>query len=444
MFEAFVDATFDRQIEHLKELIAIPSVSRGTPEPGMPLGRPIHDALEKAFDIARGLGLSSCRSLDGYCGVVDYGEGEEELLIMAHLDVVPAGTGWTGDPFAAVVRDGRLVGRGVLDDKGPAVSALYALAAVIDAGIPLKRRVRILFGCDEEVGWQCIERYKQTEPEPTLAFTPDGDYPLVYSEMGICHASYTKKLAGSAVHIHCGTAANVVPGEAEAALAFPVEPVDAPAGFVLCGDANTLHVTGRGGHAASPEDSKNALQALLLALTQQPLDGEDLLTATALNALLGFDLHGEGFRLDIQDASGRLSCAPTMLDWNEDGVSLTLDIRYPFSVSAEKLMSTLDAAFAAIGFTQTDSECKAGHFIDPKSELVSTLMDIYETRVGHKAKPHAIGGGTYARAFENAVAFGAEPEDAVSECHMPNESARLSDIRFNTLVMADAIARLAG
>lgn len=444
MFEAFVDSSFDQQIEDIKALVTIPSVSRGTPEEGMPLGRAMHEALEKTFAIARRLGIDNCRSLDGYCGLIDYGEGEEMLMIMAHLDVVPAGTGWTGKPFEPVIRDGRMVGRGVADDKGPAVSALYALAAVIDAGIPLKRRVRILLGCDEEAGWQCIDRYKQTEEEPALAFTPDGDYPLVNSEMGICHASYKKALSGTQVSIRCGTAANVVPGEAEATLPFPAESVKAPTGFVLSGEGNTLKVTGRGGHAARPEDSYNALQALLMALSLQPLEAEDLATASGLHALLGFDCHGEGFQLDIRDESGHLSLAPTMLDWNEDSVSITLDIRYPFSVSEQALQGALDKAFAAIGFERSELACKEGHFIDPKGELVSTLMDIYQKRVGHKASPQSIGGGTYARAFKNAVAFGADPEGSVSECHMPDESYALEDIRFNTLVMADAIATLAG
>ena len=444
MFEAFIDRTFDGQIEDIKALIAIPSVSRGTPEPGMPLGRPIHDALEKAFAIARGLGLDNCRSLDGYCGIVDYGRGEETLMIMAHLDVVPAGGGWTGDAFTPVVVNGRLVGRGVIDDKGPAVSALYALAAVIDAGIPLKRRVRILFGCDEEAGMQCIDRYKQTEEEPTLAFTPDADYPLVHSEMNICQAVYTKNLSGSGVSIHCGTAANVIPGEAEAALPFPAAPVTTLDGFTLSGEGNTIRAVGKGGHAAHPDDAKNALQALLWALAAQPLEGEDLAVASSLAALLGFDMHGEGFSLDARDVSGRLTLVPTMLDWSDTRVSLTLDIRHPFCVSEERLGDTLNTVFEAIGFTRANWEAKPGHFVAPEGELVSTLMDVYRAHTGHEAQPHAIGGGTYARAFSNAVAFGPEPEGLVSECHMADESSALSEIRFNTLVMADAIARLAG
>ena len=105
MFEAFVDSSFDRQIEDIKALVAIPSVSRGTPEEGMPLGRPMHEALEQTFAIARRLGIDNCRSLDGYCGYVDFGDADEQLLIISHLDVVPADCGWTFDPFGGTVSD---------------------------------------------------------------------------------------------------------------------------------------------------------------------------------------------------------------------------------------------------------------------------------------------------------------------------------------------------
>ena len=247
MLKERVNARFEEQLESMRELIAIPSVSRGEPLPGKPFGQNVHDALTYTLALANRLGFSDARSLDGYCGVVDYGAGDEQLLIMAHLDVVPAGPAWSSDAFQPEIRNGRLYGRGVVDDKGPAVSALYALAAVKEAGVPMRRRVRILFGCDEEKDWGCIARYKQTEPEPTLAFTPDGDYPVVNSEMSICQTVYEKKLAGSGVRINCGLAANVIPGEATAELPFAAEPVTAKkAGVVLSGSGNELRATGRG------------------------------------------------------------------------------------------------------------------------------------------------------------------------------------------------------
>ncbi len=443
MLYDIIDKTFEDQLKTLEELIAIPSVSRGTPEPGAPLGRSVNDALEYTLALAQKMGFDA-RSLDGYCGVVDYGEGDETLMIMAHLDVVPAGPAWTSDPFTLTQRGDRLIGRGVLDDKGPAVSALYALSAVVEAGIPLKRRVRILLGCDEERGWSCIDRYKKTEPDPTIAFTPDGSYPVINSEMGICHSTYTKKISGSKVRVSCGTAPNVIPGEASATLPFTPEPVTAKKGMQLSGSGNELNAKGRGGHASRPQDAKNALLALLDALKDQPLDADDLATASALSALLGFDLHGEGFGLDITDQSGRLTLSPDMLEWNENEVSITLDCRHPFSISSEKLLAALDEKFGQIGFTRTYERTQPSHYIAPDSELVTTLLSIYEEATGKKATPLSIGGGTYARAFENAVAFGAQAEDETAQCHMPDESCTVESLRFNTRVMAEAIKRLAG
>ena len=171
-------------------------------------------------------GFPQARSLDGRCGIVDYGDGEEMLMIMAQLDVVPAGPGWASDPFAPEVRDGRMYGRGVIDDKGPAVSALYALHTVKEAGTPLKRHVRLFLGCDEESGWSCVERYKKTEPEPDLAFTPDGEYPLVNSEKSISVATFHHPMTGSGIRIDCGFASNVIPGEALATLQLRAEAIE--------------------------------------------------------------------------------------------------------------------------------------------------------------------------------------------------------------------------
>lgn len=444
MFKQWINDTLDDQIRDLQALVRIPSVSRGEPKDGMPLGENVHRALTEALALANRLGFSDTRSLDGLCGIVDYGEGEELLCVMAHLDVVPAGTGWDGDPFSGELRDGRVFGRGTLDDKGAAVSALYALAAVRAAGIPMKRRVRILLGCDEEVGWKCIDRYLETEEEPALAFTPDADYPLVHSEMGICHVTYTLPDPIRGLTIDCGTASNVIPGEAAATLGCGAVPCGAPEGMEVSFDGASVRVKGFGGHAASPELAKNAMQGLLQVLTEQPLPAEAFALVSSLHALLDFDLHGEGFGLDVTDASGTLTLVPSMLHVGEDGASLTLDCRFPFAVTPEHLLSALDASFTAIGFRRTETEVKDGHFIDPDSELVQTLLSVYERHIGRRATPLSIGGGTYARAFKNAVAFGVIREGEDSCCHMPNESIGVEDIRFNTNVMAEAIALLAG
>ncbi len=443
MFEKWIDSHMDGLMADLENLLRIPSVSRGTPEPGKPLGKDVYRALEYAVETAERIGAGKGRILDGYCATVDMGEGDELLMIQCHLDVVPAGAGWDTDPFEPVIRDGRLYARGVLDDKSPAISALYAMAAIRESGLPMKRRVRLFLGGDEEVDWACVNRYRETEEQPTVGFTPDAEYPLVNSEKGICHATYRRPMSDSAVRIDCGLVANVVPEVASAELAFDAVPCEVPEGFSATFSGNTITVHGKGGHAAANDLAKNALLCLLDILSQQPLEGDDLAVATGLHALLGYDLHGEGFSVDLTDESGRTTNSPDILHWNENGVELTMDCRFPFSLPFEKLTEAFDSSLGALGFTREHTKYNPGIFTPADSELVTKLLGVYDRLTGKKSKPLAIGGGTYARGFEHTVAFGIEPEDEISLCHMPNESMSLANIRFNTIVIAEAIRALA-
>ncbi|MDD3400883.1 MAG: Sapep family Mn(2+)-dependent dipeptidase [Eubacteriales bacterium] len=438
----FINDTMERQIKDLQELVRIPSVSRGKPKPNAPLGEEVRRALDFALDLARELGFPRVWELDGYCGIVEFGEGEECLGIMAHLDVVPEGDGWSYPPYAAQIHDGRMYGRGVVDDKGAAISALYAMAAVMNSGKMMKRRVRLILGCDEEAGWSCMDRYKQYEQEPTLAFTPDAEYPVVNSEMGIYQTTYTKSCN---THISCqiGTASNVVPGEAR--MCFRVQPkeVEMPDGFTMDIVYNTLRVHGRGGHASMPDLAHNALQGILFAAKAQYLDDEDRKLIEDLIELYAFDMHGQSLGIDVTDESGRTTFVPSMLTISNGTVTIKSDCRYPFSLKHPDLQARIDRKMAAKGFARTAQKNTPCHFIPQDSELVKTLMEIFNRKVGVELEPLKIGGGTYARAFTNAVAFGTVPYNEESPCHMPDESSALSDIRFNTEIMAEAIEKLA-
>ena len=437
-----IEQMLPNQIEDLKALVRIPSVSRGDPaEPGKPFGKTVYEALQKALEIARKLGLKAW-DIDGYCGVVEYGEGEETLSILAHLDVVPEGEGWSVPPYSATEKDGRIIGRGTLDDKSPALSAIYALATVKDCGFRMKRRVRVILGCDEEIGSLGVEHYLKVEGQPTLAFTPDAEYPAVNSEMGIIHTTYEKHYPSS-IRIDCGSAANVIPGVIRAELPFRAVPIHAPEGYTVAYDDNRITVEGRGGHASMPEFAKNALQALLKILVSQPLCEADKETVRALHNLWAFDMHGESLGIDVTDESGRITYQPDVIRFDENGVRFICDCRHPFSAKAEDLLKTWDAAYGKAGFARTETTIKPGHFIPADSELVSTLMNVYNELNGSDSKPLSMGGGTYARELTNAVAFGTVREGEESMCHMPDESISIEDIRFNTNCMAEAIRRLA-
>ena len=421
---SIIENSFEDQVKDLQELIRIPSVSRGEPREGMPYGEHVFNALRKAQDIARKLGFDKVWDVEARCGVVEYGEGEETVAVMAHLDVVPEGTGWTYPPYGAEIHDGAMYGRGTADDKGAAVSALYALYALKESGAKMKRRVRILLGCDEERGSTGMQRYREVEGEPTMAFTPDASYPLVNSEMNISHMAFEKKYP-TAVRARVGTATNVIPGTASSQV---------PA----------LSFQGKEGHASMPDHADNALMKLVKALAESDLNAADKETFSGLAALLYGYNHGEGLGVDFTDASGRLTLAPTILTADENGVTVGFDCRYPASMTFEQLTGPIDERMGKLGFTVKARSNSLGHYIAPDTELVSTLMDVYVELSGDKeAKPLSIGGGTYAREFKNAVAVGVTQPGRPDKCHVANECILLSEMLFNTRFMAESLKRLA-
>lgn len=448
---SFITETLGKQVQDLQALIRIPSVKK-EPEGKFPLGEPIQKALDHTLKLAEKLGFPGGRDIDGYAGYIEAGAGEEMLGVLAHLDVVPAGEGWTTEPFGGEIRDGRVYGRGAIDDKGPTVSALYALAAIQAAKIPLKRRVRVILGCDEESGWACMTRYKKTEELPTIAFSPDGEYPLVYSEKAILQTSFTKKLTHKTVlKAFAGERPNVVPGVAEATVpaAIRVPDVKTDDGFSLvttAGEAGTkLVVTGLGAHASTPESGRNALLYLLKLLRNLALPKEDAALVRFLADTLKMDVHGETMGLDTEDDSGRLTLNVGVLRWDEQEISVTFDARCPHSLPAEQALDRLKEALAPAGFEVSHTRVQPGLLVPRGSELVRKLMGVYRAQTGDtKREPLAIGGGTYARAMKNAVAFGCEWPGDPMLAHMPDEYISIDDLRRNTLMLADAILALAG
>ncbi|MEG0767130.1 MAG: Sapep family Mn(2+)-dependent dipeptidase [Clostridia bacterium] len=205
--DEIVTALAPEALSTLRAWIQIPSVKEA-PLSGAPFGAPVRAMLDRALEDAQALGFQT-RNFDGYIGDVEMGAGERVMGILAHLDVVPAGDGWQTPPFGAVVENGKVYGRGTSDDKGPAVAALYAMKAVLQAGLTPKARVRLLLGCDEESGWQDIAYYKQQERMPDFGFSPDASYPVINTEKGIVRLSLDGALpgeTGAARPVYCITA----------------------------------------------------------------------------------------------------------------------------------------------------------------------------------------------------------------------------------------------
>lgn len=453
--DAYIDSHSEEMISFLSESLHIPSVE-GTPEPGAPFGREVNNALLHMLGGAEKMGFD-VTNMEGYAGCVDYGEGDEMLGILCHLDVVPEDTGWKYPPYSATIEDGKIYARGALDDKGPAVSALYAMAAIKEAGIKTRRRIRLILGTNEESGWGCMNYYKAHGEIPHIAFSPDGDYPLVNSEKGIMHANFAKKFSSN-IEFFAGSAANKVPHEATIVYSgrelTMKEMHDAfsgiPEGTVfevtpMSDGRMSFRIEGKSAHAAMNDLGVNALVMGLSVLANLPLEGEDAKMAKYLHEKLRFDLHGEHLGLDFEDASGRQTVNPGVIRWDKDGISVfTLDLRCPTSKKLTDIFAHLEKVFGEVGLEKSgEQELKDGLFVPRDSELVEKLLKVYNDRMGTDAEPLAIGGGTYARAFDNAVAFGCEKPGAASTVHMANEYITIDDMILNAKLIADAILALA-
>jgi len=447
----WIDEHQQDMIEALRGCVKIRSVRNDEDAaPGMPYGKDVAKCLDYSLNVAKSLGFD-VKSTDGYVGCVDYGKGDELLAIINHLDVVPEGTGWAYAPFDAEIVDGKLYGRGTQDNKGQAFAVLFALAAIKASGLETKRRIRLILGCDEEHGMSDLEYYVAKEGMPDLAFSPDAGYPLINSEKMIYNSTFGKAYASS-IRVKSGDASNVVPANADCFLPLPLDVVQAaadaadPTFLYTCtaeGDGTHLHVLGKAAHASNPTNGKNAFFAALQLIKTLPLPEEDANTVRILADLLGHTAHAENFGLDISDESGNLTMNIGIADWDETGIHrLVQDIRAPISASEAFITEKLQEGFAKAGLTMEECECSPGYYRSPDEELVSILLDVYEDHFGDRPAPKTMGGGTYARKLDNAVAFGTARPDS-SPVHAPDEFVRLEYLLQDCKVMADAIVRLA-
>lgn len=456
---AYIDAQRETMIDSLATLIRIPSVKE-PPATDAPFGTECARALHHTLALAEQLGMAT-KNLDNYIGYAELGEGDSLFGLLCHLDVVPEGDGWIHPCFGAEIEDGKMYGRGVLDDKGPALSALYAMAAIREAGIPLKRRVRLLLGCDEESGWEDIAYYRQHDVLPDMAISPDGGYPVVNVEKGILQVALRGEWAAASeerrlLSIIGGTRPNVVPGKAEAVVAgVTIEEIRGAINALSseiaidfdvqeASGGASITAIGLGAHASHPEMGRNAISGLLQLLNRLALDangGRDTVARLAAAFPLdGHDGHAVGIRMEDQ-ISGPLTCNLGLIEGGDGMLQATVDLRIPLSASSEAIMQLLGSE---TGLSSTLTSFSAPHYVSEKSELVQTLLDVYAKETGLPSYCYAIGGGTYARAIENAVTFGCLFPGEADTMHQPEECVSLDNFILNTKIIAAAIVALCG
>lgn len=447
--EAALEALKGDMLETLGRWIQVPSV-RSDPAENAPFGVEVRRALDTAMaDIAR-LGMNP-RDVDGYCCDAEIGQGEETIAVLAHLDVVPEGDGWHDAPYGATIRDGRMIGRGTADDKGPAVAALFAMKALVDAGVPLGKRVRLILGCDEESGMEDLTYYEEKIGLPACGFSPDANFPMINTEKGITAMTLTASVQDERlISIQSGTRSNVVPGLAVAVVKGDIREQAAEA--YECDnesceietsleDGNTIiRITGIPAHGSMPDKGVNAAKHLLAVLYRLGIGGDSI---AALYETTGTENDGRGLGIaGADEISGKLTLNLGLLSVTAGQLSVTYDCRYPVMYNGETVRRLVAACLGERGFVMEPGRDSKPHHVPESSALVTKMMNVYNEIMGTEARPYAIGGGTYARHLKEGVAFGmifpGEPELE----HQADESIDIENFYKAARIYAYSIAAL--
>ena len=411
---------FDDIVKNVSGIVRIDS-SQSEAKEGMPFGEGAAKALDYFLSLASFLGFET-KNYDNYVGEVLFGSGED-FAVLAHLDVVPAGSGWAHDPFGGEIDEesGRIWGRGTMDDKGPAIITLYALKALKDEGFKPNKRIKLIVGCNEESGWGCIEHYNKVAKMPETGISPDADFPVIYAEKGILHIKLRLPASSAFSNLSGGEASNMVCAYCG---------VNAPADeekmckYGLKQEGGRLYAIGKSAHGSTPEKGVNAIEPVLQYL------GLDEEAKALFTDKLGLK--------DLKDETGPLTLSPNVIEQTRGGIFVTCDIRYPATYKRESVINILDKC----GYPYEILHEQAPLFNDKNGELISTLLGVYNEVTGKDEQPVAIGGGTYARALKNGAAFGPEEDGEEPTIHQPNEYITFEKIKKCFAIYKLALQRL--
>ena len=404
----FIDKHYEQIFRDIAKLVAVNSVEE-LGKDDTPFGPGPKKALECALEIAGELGLNThnCEDKIGYACIG--GDSDKYLATITHVDVVPAGNGWKADPFVMRDVEGYIIGRGVLDDKGPSVICLYALKFIKESGISLKYPIRALLGANEETGMRDVEHYLAHYPAPLFCFSPDADFPLICGEKGIWHGKmFACSKADAIVDIHGGVAVNAIPDLCEATV--KAEKLESTAEVEAAQEGALWHLTAHGvaGHASMPEGTKNAIGIMLdyiLANNLAKGKEKDFLEAAVRvhhawdGSKIGIAAQSEGFT--------PLTIVSGMIGVDDGVIRQTLDSRYVPTITGEEILNRMQENFGDAAIVECSRDAAPFYKSPDSAEIVACMKAFYEV-TGSDAAPFTIGGGTYSRDFPNAVGFGPE------------------------------------
>ena len=395
----------NEMIEALQKLVSFQSIAKEEEGPEYPYGKEVCGAKEYVLELAKSFGMRA-EDVPGKYAYIEIGEGPRLIGILSHLDVVPAGDGWTQDPFGGEIVDGKIYGRGTTDDKGPTIAVLYAMKALKEK-TTLPARIRLILGQTEENGeWRDIEAYTDAEEIPECGFTPDGDFPAIQNELGAMVFRVQMPQSGF-LQGEGGTAPNMVPARARVKTEF-----------------GTYEASGKACHGCAPWLGLNGISELMEKVHQAEPENRFL---RMYADLIGKTIYGEKLGIAAEDESGKLTLNVGLFEVRDETATLMVDIRYPAKKNPDEISGSLVRQFSSYG-----ASCECVYHVRPlytpsDSPVLGALLSAYREVTGDDSRPISIGGGTYAKAMPNMVAFGPNFPGHENREHMEDEYILVED-----------------
>lgn len=460
--EHYIDEHFQETLKDIQKIVKIKTVKEESTN-GAPFGLGLKKGLEETLKIAKDLGFKTV-NLDNYIGYAEFGEGEEYIGVLGHIDVVPEGehSKWSVPPFSGEIVGKNMISRGALDNKGPIISALHSMKALKECVPTFNHRVRIIFGTNEESGDEDIKYYLSKEKAPKYAFTPDGQFPVVFSEKGIYTFSFKDsflKEKTSILDIVGGTRSNVVPEEAKVFLKKDLfEKIikelekfkDTPCKFEVLEKESYLEVICKGipAHASSPQRGMNPITWLFRFLNRV-IPEEDSLKrfVNFMDKVVGIETDGSGLNIETKNEETgdlTLSCGIVrIIEEKNYSIYVKFNIRYPVTTNEKKLDTILDK----IGRENNVEFVKENHnaplYFPKEHPLVEKLQKVFKDVTDRDDKPVALGGGTYAKLMPNTVAFGPNFKEFRGNPHGFDEKMDIDMLKQGMLMYALGVLELA-
>ncbi|MGI5959420.1 MAG: Sapep family Mn(2+)-dependent dipeptidase [Massiliimalia sp.] len=442
-----------QMIEDIGKLIRHKSISDHHAV-GTPYGQGCKDVLEEMLSLGKSYGFQ-VKNHEDRCGSICFGCGEKTIGMWGHLDVVPEANGWKYPPYECTQVGDFLIGRGVSDNKGPSVVALYAMRCIKELNLPFHNKIQQVVGCDEEKGMSDVEYYVSHEPVPDFSFVTDCGFPVCYAEKGILEIELLSPVLEGVAALDGGTVSNIVPDFCKISLSSGnTLPQTLPDGIHMeqKGDQIEVWADGFSKHVADPYTGVNAIGKLA-----QYLSGTDLLSGSDLEAVRFIstvcgDYNGDGLGIAYEDEeSGKLTCVGSVIHLEQGRVKLTFNIRYSVTAKAEELAEKIKNCAQAYGWELVYSNDSKPSYYDPDSEQVKALLEVYAQMTGKQDKAFVMGGGTYARKIPNAVAYGPGLETDLSplqlapghgDAHCPDEAQSVSNLLTALKIYIFALLKL--